>query len=96
MEHTEKLSITVSPEMLQTIRASVSAGEYCSASEAVSDALRLWKQRREEDVEHLNAIRARIRRSLDDPRPDLTLEEVDAALDAAFARGERAIANGAA
>ncbi len=44
MEHTEKLSITPSPEMLQTIRASVSAGEYCSASEAVSDALRLWKQ----------------------------------------------------
>ena len=33
-----------------------------------------------EDVEQLNAIRARIRRSLDDPRPDLSAAEVDATL----------------
>jgi hypothetical protein len=37
-------------------------------------------------TEYLTAIRARIRRSLDDPRPDMTLAEVDAHLAAVFAR----------
>jgi hypothetical protein len=38
------------------------------------------------DAENLVLIRARIRRSLDDPRPDMTLAEVDAHLAALFAR----------
>ena len=95
MERAEKISITLSPEMLQAIRGRVGAGEYGSTSEAVRDALRIWHRQRLEDAERLIAIRARIRRSLDDPRPDLTLEEVDSALDAAFARAEQASANGA-
>jgi hypothetical protein len=37
-------------------------------------------------AEHLVAIRARIRRSLDDPQPDMTLAEVDAHLAALFTR----------
>jgi antitoxin ParD1/3/4 len=36
-------------------------------------------------VERLAAIRARIRRSLDDPRPDLDSDEVDRRLEALFA-----------
>ena len=39
-----------------------------------------------EAAEYLAAIRARIRRSLDDPRPDMTIAEVDAHLAALFAR----------
>jgi antitoxin ParD1/3/4 len=96
MEHAEKISITVSPEMLNVIRESVAAGEYGSTSEAVRDAVRLWQRQRFEDAERLNAIRARIRRSLDDPRPDMTLAEVDAHLDALFARAEQAGGNEAA
>jgi len=96
MEHAEKISITVSPEMLRVIRESVAAGEYGSTSEAVRDAVRLWQRQRFEDAERLNAIRARIRRSLDDPRPDMTLAEVDAHLDALFARAEQAGGNEAA
>ena len=96
MEPAEKISITVSPEMLQVIRESVAAGEYGSTSEAVRDAVRLWQRQRFEDAERLNVIRARIRRSLDDPRPDLTLEEVDAHLEAVFARAEQAGGNAAA
>jgi len=38
------------------------------------------------DDDCLVAICARIRRSLDDPRSDITLEEVDAHLAAVFAR----------
>ena len=81
----EELTVTVTSEMGRELRASVGMGEYGSTSEAVRDALRLWKRKREEHVERLADIRARIRRSLDDPRPSLTTEDVDAELDALFA-----------
>ncbi|MER2253253.1 ribbon-helix-helix domain-containing protein [Methylorubrum podarium] len=78
MPSAEKISITMTPEQLRAVRESVAAGEYASTSEVLRDAVRLWQRRREEDAERLNVIRARIRRSLDDPRPDLTVEEVRA------------------
>ena len=96
MEAAGKLTITMPPDMIRDLRASVAAGEYGSTSEAIRDALRVWHRQRIENAERLTAIRARIRRSLDDPRPDMTLEEVDTALDAAFARAEQASTNGAA
>jgi antitoxin ParD1/3/4 len=95
MQSAEKLSITMSPEMVRAIRESVEAGEYVSTSEAVRDAVRIWQQQRQEDAERLNAIRARIRRSLDDPRPNMSLEEVDAFLAALFASAEKADGNAA-
>ena len=95
-DFTEELTVRVTAEMEREIRACVGTGEYGSTSEAVRDALRLWKRKRDEHAETLADIRARIRRSLDDPRPDLTLEEVDAELDEAFARAEQSRLSGAA
>jgi antitoxin ParD1/3/4 len=88
MQAAEKISITMTAEQLRAIRESVAAGEYASTSEVLRDAVRLWQRRRQEDAERLNAIRARIRRSLDDPRPDLTSDDVQADLDALFAEAE--------
>ncbi len=84
MQSAEKISITMTPEQLRAVRESVAAGEYASTSEVLRDAVRLWQRRRQEDAERLDAIRARIHRSLDDPRPPLSLEEVDAHLEALF------------
>ena len=92
-DFTEELTVMVTAEMEQELRVCVGTGEYGSTSEAVRDALRLWKRKREEHVETLADIRARIRRSLDDPRPCLTSEEVDAELDALFAKALDAEAN---
>ncbi len=75
VEPAEKISITLTPDMLRAIRESVASGEYASTSEAMRDAVRAWQRQRREDTERLAAIRARIRRSLDDPRPDVPLEE---------------------
>ena len=75
--------------MLRAIRESVESGEYGSTSEAVRDAVRLWQRERREYEERLAAIRARIRRSLDDPRPDLEESEVDARLNALFAESAK-------
>ena len=65
----------MTPDMLR-VRESVEAGEYASTSEALRDAVRVWVRQRLEDAERLNAIRARVRRSLDDPRPDMSFDEV--------------------
>ena len=76
METAEKISITMTPEMMRTIRASVASGEYTSTSEALRDAVRVWQGDREEHAQRLESIRARINRSIDDPRPSVTGEEV--------------------
>lgn len=85
MHNAEKISITVTPEQLEAVRASVEAGEYASTSEALRDALRLWQHRREEEAARLELIRARVRRSLADPRAPLTDAELDARLERLFA-----------
>jgi len=84
MQTAEKISVTMTPEMLKAVRESVAAGEYASTSEALRDAVRLWQRDRQEHAERLAAIRARVRRSLADPRPDLTSEQMDAELQAIF------------
>jgi antitoxin ParD1/3/4 len=89
MQSAEKISITMTPEMLRVIRESVDAGEYASTSEVIRDAMRLWQRRREEHAERIKSIKARIRRSLDDPRPDLTSEELDDALEEMFERVDK-------
>jgi antitoxin ParD1/3/4 len=78
MQSAEKISITMTPEMMRVIRESVDAGEYTSVSEVFRDAVRAWQRERDEHAERLNAIRARVRRSLDDPRPSLSADEAEA------------------
>lgn len=86
MQSAEKISITMTPEMLRVIRETVDAGEYASTSEVVRDAMRVWQRERQEHAERLNAIRARVRRSFEDPRSDVSGQEADAALDAALGK----------
>lgn len=87
MQNAEKISITLPPDMLRLLRDSVAAGEYASTSEALRDAVRTWHRQRLEDAERLTALRARVRRSLDDPRPSLNEAELEAQLEALFAEG---------
>jgi antitoxin ParD1/3/4 len=86
MQSAEKVSITMTPEMLRVIRETVNAGEYASTSEVVRDAMRVWQRDREEHAERLNAIRSRIRHSFEDPRADLNEDEANAALEALLAK----------
>jgi antitoxin ParD1/3/4 len=71
----EKLSITLPPEMVRSIKDKVEAGTYASTSEVIREALRVWQRNEEEHSERLAAIRARIHRSLADARPDVPLAE---------------------
>ena len=88
MHSAEKISITMTPEMLRVIRESVEAGEYASTSEVIRDAMRVWQRQREEHAERIKSIKARIHRSLDDPRPDLSSEELDTQMREFIAKAE--------
>ncbi|NGM38199.1 type II toxin-antitoxin system ParD family antitoxin [Methylobacterium sp. DB0501] len=78
MQAAEAISITITSEQRRAVRESVASGEDASTSDVVRDAVRLWPRRRREDAERPDVTRARIRHSLDDPRPDLTGEDVQA------------------
>ena len=82
MQHAEKISITMTPEMMQVIRASVASGEYASTSEALRDAVRIWQRDRQEHAERLDAIRQRIKTSVNDPRPAIGEAELQKRLQA--------------
>jgi antitoxin ParD1/3/4 len=88
MDLVEKLSVSMPIDMARELRASVESGEFTSKSEVVRFALRNWQRLRREDADRVEAMRERIRRSIDDPRPSLSAEEVDAQLAALFAEAE--------
>ncbi len=46
MQSTEKISISMTSDLLRAIRESVEAGEYASTSEAMCDAVRIWQRQR--------------------------------------------------
>lgn len=68
VQNAEKVSVTMTPEMMRVIRASVESGEYASTSEAMRDAVRIWQREREEFRQRFEGIRARVQRSVEDPR----------------------------
>ncbi|KAA0699896.1 type II toxin-antitoxin system ParD family antitoxin [Neorhizobium sp. P12A] len=76
----EKLSITLPTEMVNLIKTRVEAGDYASTSEVLREAMRVWMRQEEEHRERIASIRARVKASLDDPRPNLAGEEVKAKL----------------
>jgi antitoxin ParD1/3/4 len=86
MQSAEKISITMTPEMMQVIRASVASGEFASTSEALRDAVRIWQRDRQEHSERLAAIRQRVQNSVSDPRPALTAPQVQERLNALHAQ----------
>ncbi|TPN88533.1 type II toxin-antitoxin system ParD family antitoxin [Mesorhizobium sp. CU2] len=86
MEAAEKLSVTVTPAMARMIREKVEDGSFGSASEVIHAALRAFQREEEEHAERMASIRARVKASLEDPRPSVPVEEVDARLRELFAQ----------
>lgn len=78
MHHAEKVSVTMTPDMMRAIRESVQSGEFATTSEAMRDAVRVWQRMRLEYAERMEALRARVRHSLADPRPSIGADEAEA------------------
>ena len=47
MSTVEKMTIALTPEQAGFVRHAVQAGEYASTSEAIREAVREWKERRD-------------------------------------------------
>ncbi len=71
MGHLDK-RITLSPELAAEIDSAVKAGEFASKDEAIADALRDWKERREN---HGYSI-AELRRAIHAPLATCSAREV--------------------
>ena len=71
MSTVEKISIALSPELAQQVRAAVSSGKYGSASEVVREALRDWVMREPLRVAEVERLRRAWQQGLasGDPAP---------------------------
>lgn len=59
MANVEKVSVSLSHELLDAVHEAVNSGDYGSASEVVREALREWKQRqslRKLEIERLRKL----------------------------------------
>jgi antitoxin ParD1/3/4 len=79
-----KKLISLPAEMVDAINARVEAGTYDSVSDVVQAAIQALVEQDKDYTARIASIRARVRASMDDPRPALTAEEVDANIDAFF------------
>ncbi|MEE4277814.1 MAG: type II toxin-antitoxin system ParD family antitoxin [Halieaceae bacterium] len=62
----ERITITLTPDLAQTLRGAVDAGEYASSSEIIREALRDWRHKRALEAQELADLRAAVQEGLDD------------------------------
>ena len=86
MAAAEKLTINLPRDLADLVRQRVETGEYASDSEVVETALRLWAAHDQDRRQKLEHLREKVRRSLDDPRPSISADEVFDELDARYAK----------
>lgn len=65
MADADKRSITLSPDLAAEIEGAVKAGEYASQDEAIADALRDWKERRDNHGYSIAELRKLIQEGID-------------------------------
>jgi len=63
-EKAERITITLPPDMLASIKLKVSSGSYGSTSELIRDAMRLWQKKEEEHDARISLIRNRLEQSM--------------------------------
>jgi len=59
----ERITITLPPDMLASIKKEVSSGSYASTSELIREAMRMWQKREEEHKARISLIRERLAHS---------------------------------
>jgi len=88
MGHMDKRSVTLSEELAQTVDEAVAAGEYASASDVITDALRQWKERRDLFGYSVEELRRLVQEGIDSGPG--RYESMDEIIAEAHRRAERA------
>ena len=68
MSDMERLTITLTPELAESVKRAVKSGDYASSSEIVREALRDWKVKRTTQEYALQELRSDIQAGLADIR----------------------------
>ncbi len=68
-EKAERITITLPPEMLASIKDKVRSGAFGSTSELIREAMRLWQKKEEEYETRLSLIRDRLANSTQSGTP---------------------------
>lgn len=90
MGHIDKRSITLSPELAAAIDGAVEAGEYASDAEAIGDALREWKERRDNHGYTIAELRRLIQEGIDsEPGRFSSIDEIKAEARKRFEQQQR-------
>ena len=66
----ERITITLTSDMAESVKAAVAEGHYASNSEIVREALRDWRLKQLKQKSELEALRQDIARGLDDVEKD--------------------------
>jgi antitoxin ParD1/3/4 len=75
----EKITIALTPEMAGFVRESIDSGEYASTSEAIRDAVREWKERRDLLGYTVEELRTLVQQGIDSgPSSYATIADVKA------------------
>lgn len=79
MGRVEKITIALTPELAGFVRSAVESGDYASTSEAIREAVREWKERRDLLDYTVEELRELVREGIDSgPSPHATMAEVKA------------------
>jgi antitoxin ParD1/3/4 len=70
MSSVEKVSVALSPELLDVVKKAVATGEYGSASEVIREALREWRLRQPLRQAELDRLRKAWAQGLESGRPE--------------------------
>ena len=62
----ERITVTLTTDMAETIKAAVNSGDYASNSEIVREALRDWRLKQLTQRRELETLRLDINKGLDD------------------------------
>ena len=84
MPAVERMTITMPSEMAETLRRTVSGGEYASTSEVVREALRDWTRNRDAERRDLEVLREALKAGLKSG-PGIPADQVFAELRARYA-----------
>jgi antitoxin ParD1/3/4 len=68
-EKAKRITITLPPDMLASIKEEVNSGSYGSTSELIREAMRLWQKREEEHRARIALIRERLTHSAQNGKP---------------------------
>jgi len=65
MGKVERISVSLSLDIVGAVREAVASGEYANASEVIRDALRDWKRKRKLAAVELDEMRRLVREGID-------------------------------